>query len=93
VSLFVIAYDKSTQTLLSIDHFPASARRRADARRLELESAHRDRLLEVEVSMLEAPSQQALLKTHSRYFQSASQLARAQLLRPRKDRSKGSTSL
>ncbi len=75
MSLFVIAYDKSTQSLLTVDRFPVSARARADARRLELESEYRDRLVDVEVSVLEATSKQALLKTHARYFRSAAQLA------------------
>jgi len=76
VSLFVVAYDKSAQRLIAFERLPSSQRPEADKRRSELEIENQDRVGEVEIVILEAPSKKVLLNTHSRYFRSAKELIR-----------------
>ena len=69
-----MAYDKSAQRLIVFERLPSGHRLEADKRRSELEVQNRDRVREVEIVVLEAPSKKALLRTHSRYFRSATEL-------------------
>lgn len=69
MSIFLIIYERKTGKLLQITEFDESRRQEASAARLQLEL---DSLLSVrdrEIVLLEAPSREALLETHGRYFE------------------------
>lgn len=75
--LFLIEYDRSNGSLVSIQDFPDSQRRRAEearlARELDLRQAGRER----EVVVLEAANRETLRRTHRRYFEAIHDLARS----------------
>ena len=66
--IFVVAYDRKRGKVLSLRSFEARRREAAHKlrRRLELETA--ERRSDVEVVILEAPTEAALRRTHGRYF-------------------------
>lgn len=75
--LFLIQYDRSAAKLVSIEKFDDTRRMDAERARLSLElSLHSDGI-EDEIVILEAASEEALRKTHRRYFESLEELARA----------------
>lgn len=68
---FVIAYDRARGCLLSLHAFPDSKLVRAASLRLELELAASSG---VEVTLLEAENEEALRRTHGRYFHTLPEL-------------------
>ncbi len=72
--LFLIDYDRPSGKMVSLTRFFDADRRSAEAARLQLELRHRDEGLTREVVILEAASEDALRKTHRRYFESIHEL-------------------
>jgi hypothetical protein len=76
---FLIEYDRPNGTITELRTFDDSSRKLAEDTRLELELKLNREGVEHEVVLLEAPSQEALRRTHSRYFQSLAEIARGKL--------------
>ena len=72
---FLVVYRRSTAYLLDCQDLGEDPKG-ATAKRLERELRERADP-DVEVVVLSAPSKEALVETHSRYFKTASQLATA----------------
>jgi hypothetical protein len=72
---FLVRYRRSTGDLLHFEDLGFD-RTAAMKRRLEEETAYKDDP-DVEVVLLAAPSREALMRTHARYFKSVSELAAA----------------
>lgn len=72
--LFLIEYDRSRGSIVHLGEFDASARRLAEDARIELELGLNRNGIEHEVVILDAPSKEALLRTHSRYFESVAEM-------------------
>ena len=67
---FLIDYDRPSGHLVRVESFATAERERAADARLELELAlHRDGVIDREVVILEAANEQALRRTHRRYFE------------------------
>ena len=77
--LFLIQYDRPSGTIIQLREFDDSSRKLAEDARLELELALKRQDIRDEVVLLEAPSQEALLRTHSRYFEGLAELVKAKL--------------
>jgi len=75
--LFLIEYDRPSGQIVSFRAFDNSHTSKADDARLDLELGLRKQGIEREVVLLEAPSEDALRITHSRYFKNLSELMRA----------------
>lgn len=75
--LFLIEYDRSQGKVISLREYEDSDWSQAESDRLRLELDLRNMGTEREVVLLEATSEQALRKTHRRYFEDLSELARA----------------
>lgn len=76
--IFLIAYDRQTQTLLrGVEEFSDSARDEAYRRRLEVELALPREEGRYEVVLLEAPSRDVIERSHARYFFTPRELVRA----------------
>ena len=73
---FVVVYDRSTGMLVSIEQFDKDRIENARTVRASLEIARRSEP-EIEVVLLGADSEETLRRTHSRYFESPSELASA----------------
>lgn len=77
--VFLIEYDRSSGTIKEMRKFDDSSRNLAEEARLELElKLNRAGVLH-EVVLLEAPSEEALRRTHSRYFEDVAEIAREKL--------------
>lgn len=74
--LFLINYDRSNGRIVTLDSFDDAERSTAEQARLDLELDLQRRKIEREVVLLEAASEEALRKTHRRYFEDVSSLAR-----------------
>lgn len=73
---FLIEYDRPSERLVRVEAFAAADRSRAAAARLDLELAlNRNGSNEREVVILEAASEQALRRTHRRYFEDLATIA------------------
>ncbi|HEX5412814.1 MAG TPA: hypothetical protein VFZ27_13270 [Terriglobia bacterium] len=77
--LFLIEYDRPSGTIKEMRKFDDSSRKLAEDTRLELELKLNREGVEHEVVILEAPSEEALRRTHSRYFESLAEIAREKL--------------
>lgn len=66
--IFLIEYRRSAGKLLRLATFNESARAEAERQRVDLELAHRNEG-DYEVVVLEAESEEALRRTHGRYFE------------------------
>lgn len=77
--IFLIEYDRSSGTTKEMHKFDDSSRKLAEDARLELELRLNRAGVEHEVVLLEAPSEQALRHTHSRYFESVAEIARSKV--------------
>lgn len=77
--IFLIEYDRSSGTIKEMRKFDDSSRKLADETRLELELKLNREGVEHEVVLLEASSEEALRRTHSRYFESVAEIAREKL--------------
>ncbi|HUI43564.1 MAG TPA: hypothetical protein VL523_16505 [Terriglobia bacterium] len=72
--LFLIEYDRPTGTLMQFRKFDESERQAAQDARLKLELALNDGGFEHEVVILDAPNEEALRRTHGRYFKTLAEL-------------------
>jgi hypothetical protein len=75
--LFLIEYDRAKGQLAAFRVFTDTERNRADEARLELELALNRSGVDREVVLLEAASEEALRRTHRRYFERLAELAEA----------------
>jgi len=72
---FLIDYNRRAGKLMAITQFAATDRIAAEDARLALELEQRLAGIENEVVLLDAASEQALRKTHRRYFESWQSIA------------------
>jgi hypothetical protein len=72
--IFLIEYDRGEGCLLRIETFSDSDRKRAEESRLNLELELNRKGIEKEVVLLEAASEEAVRRTHRRYFESLAEL-------------------
>lgn len=73
--LFLIEYDRTNGKIIEISQFGDSERSKAESARLNVELDLGRRKIDHEVVLLEAASEEALRRTHRRYFEDASQIA------------------
>jgi hypothetical protein len=73
--IFLIEYDRSRGEIVTFNAFSDSERRVAEDARLEMEIGLNRDEVDREVVILEAESEEALRRTHRRYFESLSELA------------------
>lgn len=73
--LFLVEYDRTQGKIASFRTFDSVDRKEAEECRLELELDLSHRGIDHEVVMLEAASEQALQRTHRRYFEDFPELA------------------
>lgn len=73
--IFLIEYDRARGELLTLEKFAESEWGRAENARLEMELDLNERGLNHEVVLLEAESEEALRRTHRRYFENLAELA------------------
>ena len=74
--IFLIEYDRSKGEVITLKTFSASERQDANKARLEMEVDLNRRGIEREVVLLEAASEDAIRRTHRRYFENLSDLAK-----------------
>jgi hypothetical protein len=72
--IFLIEYDRSQGRIINFRKFDDSQGQEADEARLEMELALNRLGTEREVVLLEAASEEALRRTHRRYFEDLSEL-------------------
>jgi hypothetical protein len=77
MTLFLIEYDRAAGKIISIQSFASEERQEAAKVRLDLEIELLRRGQVREVVLLEAASEEALRKTHRRYFEDLATLAAA----------------
>jgi Ran GTPase-activating protein (RanGAP) involved in mRNA processing and transport len=75
--LFLIEYDRNQGQIITFKKFNAMERQNAEGSRLEMELNHNRLGTEREVVILEADSEEALRRTHRRYFESLTELVNA----------------
>lgn len=73
---FLIEYNRSSGRLVMLTTFDDSARQMAEDSRLELELTLNRGGIEREVVLLEATTEEALRRTHRRYFEDLAGLTR-----------------
>ena len=74
--LFLIEYDRNRGRLLTFERFDESEKRKAQDARLELELKLNRQGLNHEVVILEAASEEAVRRTHRRYFEDLADLVK-----------------
>jgi hypothetical protein len=72
--IFLIEYDRSQGRIVTFTTFDDAARQEAEDSRLQLELELNRRGTEREVVLLEAATEEALRRTHRRYFEHLSEL-------------------
>lgn len=72
--LFLIEYDRNSGQIVTLERFEDSEQREAEDARLEMELSLSRRGIEHEVVLLEATTEEALRRTHRRYFEDLAQL-------------------
>lgn len=72
--IFLIEYNRTTGSLISLRKFDESEKEKAKDARLELELDLHKHGIEHEVVILEADSEAAIRKTHRRYFEDRKEL-------------------
>jgi len=72
--IFLIEYDRNRGEIVTFRTFDDSARQKAEVARLELELELNRLGTEREVVILEAASEEALRRTHRRYFENLAEL-------------------
>lgn len=77
MTIYLIEYNRSTGTVVTLEEFADSRRFEAENSRLVKELDLRRNGLDHEVVLLEAASKSALLKTHRRYFKDVKDIAEA----------------
>ena len=75
--IFLIEYDRPTGLRVIFKTFEDSKREEAANERLEIELDLNRRELDHEVVLLEAENEEALRRTHRRYFEDARQIAQS----------------
>lgn len=75
--LFLIEYDRRRGELVTFETFDDSERRKAEDARLELELKLNRQGVEHEIVILEAATEEAVRRTHRRYFESLTELMTA----------------
>lgn len=76
--LFLIEYDRSSGEIVTFREFEDSERLKAAEARLEMELKLNRLGTEREVVLLEAASEEALRRTHRRYFENLTELVNLQ---------------
>jgi hypothetical protein len=71
---FLIEYDRPEGRLVTFQRFQDSGRLKAQSARLDLELDLNRRRVNHEVVLLEAASEEALRRTHGRYFKTLRQI-------------------
>ena len=75
--LFLIEYDRPRGSIVQLREFDDASRAVAGGELLKLELDLNRQGVEHEVVVLDAPSEEALRHTHSRYFESVAELVRS----------------
>jgi hypothetical protein len=75
--LFLIEYDRNAGRIITFKAFDDSDRRQAEDARLEMELHHNRLGVAHEVVILEAATEEALRRTHRRYFEDLAELVHA----------------
>lgn len=75
--IFLIEYHRATGKVIALTKFADSERTKAERARLELELSLLGRPVDHEVVLLEAEDEEALRRTHWRYFGDLAGLAEA----------------
>lgn len=73
--IFLIEYDRPRGEIVTFETFSDSEKRVAENTRLELEIGLNRNNVDHEVVLLEADSEEALRRTHRRYFENLTELA------------------
>ena len=73
--IFLIEYDRPRGRIVTFKAFDDSERQKAQDERLELELALHHSGTEREVVILEAVSEEAIRRTHRRYFEDLAEIA------------------
>jgi len=73
--IFLIEYHRREGRIVRCEVFNDSERRKAEVSRLDVELDLNRRKVDHEVVLLEAASEQALRRTHRRYFENLAELA------------------
>jgi hypothetical protein len=73
--MFLIEYDRARGEIVTLKTFSESERRIAEEARLEMEIGLNRDEVDREVVILEAESEEALRRTHRRYFENLTELA------------------
>jgi hypothetical protein len=71
---FLIEYDRPRGTIVKLREFDPASRELAEDARLQLELDLNRQGVDHEIVILDAPNKEALLRTHSRYFESVAEL-------------------
>ena len=79
--IFLIEYNRTEGRIVSIRDFDESQRREAEDSRLEIELELNRKGIDHEVVLLEAASEEALRRTHRRYFEGLRQILEAKAVR------------
>jgi len=72
--IFLIEYDRTRGQIITFETFDDSERRKAEDSRLEMELELNRLGTEREVVLLEAATEEALRRTHRRYFEDLAEL-------------------
>ena len=75
--LFLIEYDRNQGEVVTIQEFDDSERENAENTRLDMELKLNRLGTEHEVVLFEAASEEALRRTHRRYFENLAELTKA----------------
>lgn len=75
--IFLIEYHRSAGMIVTLSKFRDDQRQEAERARLDLELSLLGKPIDYEVVLLEADSEEALRKTHRRYFEDLKSLTEA----------------
>lgn len=75
--IFLIEYDRNRGSIVTFKEFKDSERQEAEDSRLEMELKLNRLSIEREVVLLEADTEEALRRTHRRYFEDLAELVNA----------------
>ena len=73
--IFLIEYDRNRGRIVTFKEFDASEQQKAEQLRLQMELELNRLGTEREVGLLEASTEEALRRTHRRYFENLTELA------------------
>ena len=73
--LFLIEYKRSEGRIVNLKTFDDSERSKAERSRFEIELELNQKKIDHEVVLLDAADEDALRRTHRRYFENAAQIA------------------